>query len=113
MTNKGTTLYSGGYLAKNDYLTSQNQKFRLILQDDGNLVIYRLAGYQPTWASNTAGQAVNVAVMQGDGNFVIYGYPGAIWASNTDGKGNCFLTMQDDGNLVIYEVAAPVWASQG
>ncbi len=49
------------------------------------------------------------AVMQDDGNFVIYDGPRArgkpTWATGTDGKGGTQIIMQDDGNLVIYRGA--------
>ena len=112
MSNKGSTLNANGTLLKDDYLLSPSGRYQLVLQDDGNLVIYDLnAGHKAVWSSGTNGRAVNFAVMQTDGNFVIYGFPGPVWATGTNGKGNCFITMQDDGNLVIYEVNAPVWAT--
>lgn len=61
------------------------------------------------------------AIMQSDGNFVLYNSlhmvsKNAIWASNTCNKQGFFppyrLIMQDDGNLVIYDNNRnPVWAS--
>ncbi len=114
MANKGPMLQTNGIMFVNDYLLSQSGQYQVVLQQDGNLVIYDLwNNHKPIWSSNTHGKAVNLAVMQGDGNFVIYGFPEAVWSTNTAGKGNCFITMQDDGNLVVYEVAAPVWASKG
>lgn len=53
------------------------------------------------------------AVLQGDGNFVIYS-PGACWASGSYKKGASprRLIMQGDGNLVIYDANNhPTWAS--
>jgi DNA-binding beta-propeller fold protein YncE len=54
-----------------------------------------------------------VAIMQTDGNFVIYAANAAIWASNTVGKGSApfKLSMQADGNLVIYANGRAIWAS--
>jgi C1A family cysteine protease len=57
------------------------------------------------------------AIMQGDGNFVLYhgsdpsnqGPP--FWASNTYGQGQCFAIMQSDGNFVLYKGSDP--AHQG
>ncbi len=49
------------------------------------------------------------AVMQPDGNFVLYGGR-ATWASNTMGRGDR-VVMQDDGNLVIYDGNHATWAS--
>ena len=59
------------------------------------------------------------AVMQPDGNFVVYQgslfvQGNAIWASNTQfkGTGPYHLDMQKDGNLVIYDKDnKPTWAS--
>jgi len=59
-----------------------------------------------------------IAIMQTDGNFVIYSVNGdkknPIWASNTmgAGKGPYRLIMQEDGNLVVYDSAKKsLWAS--
>ena len=113
MANKGPVLQPGGQLFKDDFLLSPSGQYQCILQQDGNLVIYDLRNnHNPIWASQTYGKAVNVAVMQGDGNFVIYGYPKPIWATNTYGHGPAFLQMQDDGNLVVYQINAPEWASK-
>ncbi|MBV9593714.1 MAG: CHAP domain-containing protein [Actinobacteria bacterium] len=51
------------------------------------------------------------AVMQGDGNLVVYGPSGAIWSSGTAGTGPGQLMMQSDGNLVLYSAGRPTWAS--
>ena len=41
----------GGVAAARDVLISSDGRFRLIMQSDGNLVVY--AGDRPLWASNT------------------------------------------------------------
>ncbi len=46
-------------------------KGRLIMQPDGNLVLYDAAN-QPRWATGTNGKAVTHVIMQPDGNLVIY-----------------------------------------
>jgi hypothetical protein len=96
-----------------DQLLSQNQWVRLVMQGDGNLVLYRVQTRQPLWASNTAGQPVTYVVMRGDGNLVAYAADGTpYWASNTDGNPGASLVLQDDGNLVIYDAAgAYLWES--
>ena len=63
------------------------------------------------WSSNTAGTGANVAVMQGDGNFVVYAGSTPLWASNTANHPGAFLIMQDDGNLVVYQGSTPLWSS--
>ncbi len=59
----------------------------------------------------TSPNALFCAVMQGDGNFVIYtgskpftpqSFP--VWATNTSqAQGSFFCIMQDDGNFVVYQ----------
>ena len=52
------------------------------------------------------------AVMQGDGNFVIYHDGTALWATGTAGHPGAWIVMQGDGNLVVYSAAGPpLWAS--
>jgi len=95
--------------------TSENGKYLLVMQDDGNLVIYE--GTVAKWSSGTHGKGTKPykLVMQGDGNLVIYDNSNdAIWASNTAGKGTgpYRLVMQDDRNLVIYDKNdTSLWAS--
>ena len=53
------------------------------------------------------------AVMQADGNFVVYREGGtAVFATRTSGPG-ARLVMQADGNVVIYNAyGAPLWATR-
>ena len=93
-------------LTTGNQLTSTNGLLNLIMQGDGNLVLYRTTFGIPLWASNTSGPPGVEAVMQGDGNLVVYSAAGvALFASNTDGHQSAFLLLQDDGNLVIYDGA--------
>ncbi len=106
------TLAPGQALTVNQSLISPNGVWQLILQQDGNLVLYRRANHHPTWATGTNGKDVQRAVMQDDGNFVLYTFANQpVWASNTNGKNHSSLVLQDDGNLVIYLPRVPVWAS--
>ena len=106
-------LYMGDTLAKGASIYSPGQRYQLTLQTDGNLVIYDSGkNGQAIWSSRTNGKAVNHAIMQTDGNFVIYGFPQALWATNTSAITSATLELQDDGNLVVYEsYSAAVWTS--
>ena len=92
-------------------LLSNNKRFKLILQGDGNLVLYSYGN--AIWATGTDGRHTWQAVMQGDGNFVLYDvHLHPVWASNSAGHPGAFLVMQDDTNLVVYAPGNhPVWAS--
>jgi hypothetical protein len=96
-------------LTKGQWLRSNNGQYTLVMQDDGNFVLYGRG--RALWASNTEGRAVNNVIMQSDGNLVIYGYPQPIWASNTVNNPGAHLVMQDDGNAVIYIARKAIWAT--
>ncbi len=98
-----------GLLLVNQTLTSADGRTRLILQGDGNLVLYGTKG--ALWATGTKTGA-KLAV-QSDGNVVLYSAAGkAVWASNTSSKtaGARQLIVQSDGNLVLYGPNA-IWAT--
>ena len=92
--------------------TSDNGRYRLAMQADGNLVLYRTDDNAPLWASQTAGRGGTRAVLQGDGNLVIYGDGDAVWASQTAGHPGATLTVQDDGNVVISAGGTALWATE-
>jgi hypothetical protein len=103
-----TELRAGQELRIGDnYIISQDGRFTLMLDGAGNLVLYQMfpEGITYYWSSSTLGRGcgAQVAVMQDDGNFVIYDYCGdAIWDSNTHGNPGAYLALQNDGNVVIY-----------
>ncbi|SHI08773.1 D-mannose binding lectin [Sporanaerobacter acetigenes DSM 13106] len=96
-------------------LISSDGRFTFVLQNDGNLVLYRTGFISPSgalWASGTNGKPVQMAVMQNDGNFVIYDRNHSpLWASNTSGRPRSYLVLQNDGNVVIYQPNVPIWAT--
>lgn len=98
-------------LRAGEQLRSYNDMYRLILQGDGNLVLYDRSRGKPLWASNTVRSGANRLVLQGDGNLVLYRGGKPFWASNTVRKNSDRLVMQNDGNLVLYAGRKPVWAS--
>jgi len=101
------TLRPGEKLLPNSIVSSANREYHLALQSDGNLVLYHSGA--PVWWSGTVGAAVKLAVMQPDGNFVIYDVNNnPVWNTGTAGKPGSFLNVQDDGNIVIY-TPTPSW----
>jgi beta-glucanase (GH16 family) len=112
-------LTAGQRLTGGQRLTSSSGRFNLVMQSDGNLVIYDGApGQNAIWATGTWNlpndRRPTHADMQADGNFVLYNDANqAAWASGVFGNFiNPFLEMQDDGNLVIYQNGrSAIWAS--
>jgi len=95
--------FKGGEgLGPNESVKSCDGRFELVMQTDGNLVLYM--GSKPLWASNTYHQDGYAMWMQTDGNFVLYNpYRTALWAAGTYGHPGSVLRVQNDGNLVVYE----------
>lgn len=96
-------------------LTSPNGVYTLILQGDGNLVVYSCG--RPAWSSSTAypaGSGMKL-VLQSDCNLVLVppSSQPVNWDSGTAGRASgCRLQLQDDGNLVIYGNGnTVVWSS--
>ncbi|KAI8913492.1 hypothetical protein EDD86DRAFT_223489 [Gorgonomyces haynaldii] len=105
--------HAGQKLLIDQQIFSPNKQFRLLVQGDGNVVLYNAHG-QPLWATGTHGKPGPFEFfMQLDGNLVLYGAGQPLWASNTFNKGQppYHLQIQDDGNLVVYGGTGPLWAS--
>jgi cell wall-associated NlpC family hydrolase len=105
-------LYAGERLTADQQLTSDSGKLTLVMQGDGNLVLYAPGG-KARWHTNSNGNPGAYAVMQGDGNLVVYTAGGVpLWESQTYGTGAAFAQIQDDGNFVVYTSAPKaVWQS--
>lgn len=105
----GSTVSPDTTLNSGDVVTSPNGSVVLTMQGDGNLVLSRDGNV--IWATATNGHPNSHAVMQGDGNFVLYESGGAVlWHTHTNGRAGARLLVQDDGNLVIAQGAQIVWA---
>ncbi|ROP50536.1 MULTISPECIES: hypothetical protein [unclassified Rathayibacter] len=130
-TDGNAVVYSASGRALWQSGTGGNSGARLVMQNDGNLVIY--SGDRALWSSYTppvltsdtlfAGSELtqdrsirstdgrSEAVLQGDGNFVVYSNGSARWSAGTSGAGNR-LVMQGDGNAVVYSAGGrALWQS--
>lgn len=79
-------LLAGQSLQPGQALRVVGQPISLVLQPNGDLVLYWGAGTLVLWARGTSGGAVTQAVMQADGNFVLYPGSEAAWATETNGN---------------------------
>merc|ERR1712096_39428 len=105
-------LRNGQRLLNGQNLFSSNRSYKLCVQTDGNLVVYK-SNYPtgqdiPIWSSQTWQKGVGPysLVMQNDNHLCLYGGNGqCTWANDVYGygHGNCFARMQDDGNFVVYD----------
>ncbi len=96
------------FLDNDIFLLSNNRENILIMQTDGNLVLYKKG--KAVWNTETYKRKKGTTQMhfQEDGNLVIYetiqnGKIGkALWSSQSYNQEGSYLIVQEDGNLVIY-----------
>jgi len=102
------------FLPINGNMVSENGKVRLIMQDDGNLVIYSEPD-QAIWSTQTNGQKIKDGMIFqfSDGNLCLYDTEGkCVWATMTNGTEVDKFVIQNDGNFVGYGKHGTVfWAS--
>ncbi|MFT3706923.1 MAG: peptidoglycan DD-metalloendopeptidase family protein [Archangium sp.] len=100
----------GVTLSANQSVASCDGRHVLVMQGDGNLVLYNQGRW--IWQTATNGRGGQRAVMQTDGNFVLYTAGNTpLFNTRTNGVANAYLAVQDDGNLVVYQGSSPRWAS--
>jgi hypothetical protein len=105
----GSTLSLGGKM------TSQDGRYQLVLEANGDLVHSNTEGSMAFWHTSTANRGAIKLVMQTDGNLVIYTAANVpLWHAGTYGNPGAYLIVQTDGNAVIYTAAnRPLWSSRG
>jgi hypothetical protein len=107
-------LKAGQELKAGQSLYSPSEQYQLIMQTDGNLVVYENGS--AIWNTGTEGTgSSNYLIMQTDGNLVVYTSANkAVWNSGTEGTGSSnYLAMQNDGNLVVYTSGGTAeWSSK-
>lgn len=111
-----STLTSPGVLNPGMALVSPSQRYALVHQNNGDLVISNLRSGLNVWRSYTSGYLSKPfqLVMQSDSNLVLYdNNKKAIWGSwQVLSPATFVLSMQDDGNLVVYDSnKTALWAS--
>jgi hypothetical protein len=106
-------------LAVGDWLVSQNSKWILTPQSDGNLVRYTgLKHLDPTWASGTFNAEGATLVIQEDANMVVYAVNGGdLWGANSHGHdlanagpGPFKMVMALNGDVQIWNGAGRKWS---
>lgn len=116
------------YLHTDECIYSPSRNVYLVMQGDGNLVLYRNGPPLPSnalWNSSTVtGTGTYMLAVQEDGNLVIYKgsqpHPNNhTFATGTNGPfGEHFLNVQDDENVVMYRGTGPsnshgpLWSSK-
>ncbi|WEO96705.1 hypothetical protein A6P39_023255 [Streptomyces sp. FXJ1.172] len=109
----GGSLWADGTSARSTKIASgqklqggwwaQTQYVRLVMQPDGNFVMYRKRDGKAIWSAGTYGHTGAYAYMQSDGNLVVYSSSGsALWSTHTNGHSGAYALLQSDANFVVY-----------
>jgi hypothetical protein len=93
------TISAGATIASGGCLISPNKQYELIMQTDGNLVLYYLSQGDPLWATNTAGNPGAQFRLLSTGGMVIQVSGANIWSSPTSPVPSAILGLQDNGNV--------------
>lgn len=87
-------------------------RFTFVYQGDGNVVLYESGVAR--WSSRTAGRSTHLAIMQGDGNFVVYARPGEpVFHTRTHGHHGAALFLRRSGVLEVRGVDGQVLRTLG
>ncbi len=83
-TDSNLVLYSNSQPIWNSGTSGRNAAY-LVLQPDGNLVLYDANGFA-LWHTNTFKGGISKLAIQPDGNLVLYNSVQSNWSTNTSGK---------------------------
>ncbi len=116
-TNRSTnrsTLGVNELLKAGQYLLSDDTNTALYMSPAGNLVL--MNNMLAVWSSGTSGNPGSYAVLQSDGNFVVYSKNNQpLWSSGvlTTTQGNTLsLKLQSDANLVLLQSGIARWSTK-
>ncbi|WP_158562892.1 SMI1/KNR4 family protein [Marinitenerispora sediminis] len=105
---QGAVMRVGEVLARGA-LASPSGEFRLVHQDDGNLVLYARSHPGALWASNTHGATVGALALHEDGGLVLHdaqGHP--VWRSHAAAGPGAELRVEDSGCAVLCDAEGTV-----
>lgn len=106
-------LYPGQSLYQGEYIMSPDGRFYVILQFDGNLVLYYDDIQTYLWHSNTYGNPqITRLEMQSDGNLVLYDDNDTpYWHTHTHIYPNGYAVMTNCGEFKIVQAGQTRWSS--
>ncbi|KAK9429092.1 bulb-type lectin domain-containing protein [Lipomyces doorenjongii] len=105
-SNGGTRI-----LSPNGSIKSDDGRYNLDLQSDGNLVLYHL-NEAPIWSTDTRGKAISGLMLE-NGNLVLYDADNKpCWRTDLENYQGARLVVQNDGNMVIYHGDRAAWTSE-
>ncbi|KAI9361678.1 hypothetical protein DFJ73DRAFT_956964 [Zopfochytrium polystomum] len=96
---------------------SPSGRFHLVLQEDGDLVLWDRVSGSRAWSTSTftCSPPPDSLVLKRNGDLCLYAGDKVCWSTDTGrfGEGYCYcLMVQDDGNIVLHKLGdAVIWES--
>jgi len=121
LSSKIDRLNAGEFFLQGGFLLSMNERYKAIMQPDGNFVVYNKGNEarSAVWATHTysRGKAPYRLVMHASGRLVVYdGKEETLWMlkkTEREGAGQ-YLMLENDGTLSVYsENGRKLWSSYG
>ena len=113
-TNRaGTDTFTPGtVLSVGQAVYDSTAKRKLIMQADGNVVLY--SGTKALWSTRTAKKGGHHLSLLKDGNLVLYTSKNKVlWQTKTNKQGSSVkVTVKSDGNLVMLKGSKTVWQTK-
>ena len=101
----GDILNTNDILLPNQCLYSQNKKYKVCLDINGNLNVIQVNTGNTLYIVNDKNSnSAPYLIMQNDGNLVLYDSHGAVWSSSTQGGITNYVVIQNDGSFVINDI---------
>ncbi len=103
----GTNVLQAGQTMRTGViLESLNKNYQLVMQDDGNLVLYAIQQGGTRSTGFNSGRGGSYAAQLFDGNFVVFNSDGGVhWQTNSGGRSsaNYLMVLGDNGSLTVRE----------
>jgi serine/threonine protein kinase len=110
-SSQQSQMIAGDMLKQGQFLRSPDGRYQLTMERNGDLVLTARSSGAPIWASGSAGHAGAYAILQGDGNLIVYPKgrsaprsgqrSSALFQSKTSGHPGAKVDLQNDGDLTL------------
>jgi len=97
-------LSNGEVLELDQWLLSEDGRYKFKLLTNGNLVLRDTKTQKPIWKSGTANEPASHLILQNNGDLVLRSTSGdSIWSTQTAGSDASLLFLGNDGVLALYD----------
>jgi len=106
-------LGAGELLRARQFLRSADRRYQVVMREDGDVVLYDTSDGSIDWASNTNVAGSRLFMQPRGNMVVVGPFGRVLWSSRTVGYPGAAAVLQTDGNFVIYQNNLTRWSSKG